>query len=266
MFNVKRMVGLAVLLVIIGFAGALFTYQSFADTKKIDEEKTFDENITDIIIETDNSRIEVIPTEDSMTKVEFAGETNTGSRQRFEAEVENGVLQVKVKEKMIRFFNFDFSIKSPVTKVYLPEAEYSSLRAETGNGKIRIENISAEDLEAKSTNGEVTLLNLKTKAITMKSVNGKINANNIEGELEAKVTNGKINLEEISLDQPIHLESVNGKIDVRVDEEPKNAEVNVEVVNGRIEIFGNNNQHTVFGDGENQVRLKTVNGSIRVGH
>ena len=266
MLNRKKLMIIAVMLLIVGFGGALFTYPSIGAGETVEEERTFTETISDVVIETDNSMIEILPTDDGMTTVEFIGDTRNKARYRYKSEVEDGTLQVSVKEKILQFFSFDFSLKSAAVRVHLPEKDYRSLTADTDNGKVRIENLTSDIISAESTNGQMVFENLQTQTVTLQSVNGKIKTKDIAGELKAEVTNGTIDVEAKSLDQPIDLESVNGKIHVRVDEEPVNSEIIVDVVNGKVDIFGSNSRHRMFGDGENVVKIQTVNGRVSVGY
>ncbi|GGN56054.1 DUF4097 family beta strand repeat-containing protein [Oceanobacillus indicireducens] len=266
MLNRRRIAFIAIVLLVIGFGGALFTYPSLSAGETVEEERTFTDTISDVVIETDNSTIEIVPTTDNVTKVEFIKDTKNNSRYRYKAEVEDGILQVTIKEKVLQFFSFDFSLKSAVTRVYLPEKDYDSLKAKTANGKVRIENLNSDIISAESTNGKMSLENLNTQTATIQSENGKISAVNISGELKAEVTNGTINVEAKSLDHPVDLESVNGKVNVQVEEEPDNAEIIVEVVNGEAIIFGSSSRHRTFGDGENLIKIQTVNGKVVVDH
>lgn len=264
MFNVKKVTMLALLLLTIGVAGAAVTYQSFADSHSVTEERIFDESITGLIVESDNSKIEISPSTDQSASVEFLYDTSRKSRYTLEATVEDGELRVKVKEKVLQFFNFDFNIKSFTTKIYLPEQTYESIMAKTENGAITIDDITAESVKAESTNGKVLFRNLNTENIIAKTENGKIKLQAVQGELQAKATNGKIELEADSIDRIINFETVNGKIVIQTDKKPVNTEIHAEVVNGSANIFGEKINHTNIGDGENKVNLRTVNGRITV--
>lgn len=266
MLNMKRITIFALLLLVIGIAGSLFTYQSYADSGPVKEEMLFNETITDIIVESNNSKIEILPSSDETAKVEFTLDSRNKSRYNLEVVVEHGTLNVKVKEKILQFFNFDFNFKSVVTRVYLPEQTYDSVMAKTENGAVTIENIAATSVTGESTNGSITMKSLNAQEIITKTENGKINLVAVEGELRAQATNGQIKLETETIDHPIDFETVNGKILIQTNEKPKNAEISVDVVNGSVNIFGENNRHTVIGNGENKISLHTVNGGITVGN
>lgn len=257
---------IAIALLIIGFGGALFTYDSLTKAGEVIEERIFTETVHDITIASDNAVIEVVPTNEDTTKVEWIGNGRNDSSYRFDAVINDGILQVEAKEKILQFFNFDFFKKSTTLKIHLPEQEYEVLDVKTGNGKIEITDMTANKLLAKSENGMMTFNNLHTQQANFQSDNGKIDMINVEGDLDVEVINGMITMKTESLNQPVHLESVNGKINVQVDEEPTNAEIFVEVTNGTVDVFGENNQHTVFGDGAYRIHLKTVNGQVDVGY
>ncbi len=264
MLNGKRITLLALLLLVIGIIGSAMTYQSYADSEPVTEESIFDEKITDIIAESNNATIEMIPSANDSVKVEFLFDGSNKSRYKFEAAVENGELRVKLKEKVIQFFNFDFDIKPLVIKIYLPEQSYESIIAKTENGRITIDQVATDTIEGISTNGGILLKDLHTQKVLAKTENGKIELQDVEGELQAKATNGKIELDTDHIDRLIDFETVNGKILIRTKEKPENAEIHAEVVNGSISIFGEKNQQTIIGDGDNKVNLKTVNGNIAV--
>lgn len=264
MLNQKRITILALLLLVIGVIGALMTYQSFADSEPITEEVVFSETITDVIVESDNSKIEIIPSAEESAKVEFLYDTSNKSRYKFETAVENGELKVKVKEKILQFFNFDFNLKSFAIKVYLPEQTYESIIAKTVNGRITVDHIAAGSIISESTNGNIILKDLSTQKVKTKTENGKINFQAVEGELQAKATNGRIELDTDHMDRAIDFETVNGKLIIHTEQTPENAEIRAKVVNGSVNIFGEKNHHTIIGDGTNKINLKTVNGSITV--
>jgi DUF4097 and DUF4098 domain-containing protein YvlB len=262
MLNTKRIAVLGVLLLIIGAAGAFLTYPSMAEMEQKTEEHVFAEEIRAVHVDTDNSKIEIMPSPDSTAKVEFEIPGRQNEKYNLDAIVENGVLEVKVKEKMLQFFNFDFNLKSFMTRVYLPEETYEAITVQTDNGAIIMEEITALSVEAGSTNGTITLALLDAEKITVHATNGMIDFKEVQAALHAETTNGQIKLQAETTTQPIDFETVNGKINIELDAEPGNAEIRAEVVNGKVDIFGENSSHRTFGTGENQVNLQTVNGSI----
>ncbi|MHA6252878.1 DUF4097 family beta strand repeat-containing protein [Oceanobacillus sp. CAU 1775] len=264
MFNIKRVSIIAFFLPIIGIVGAIFTYSSYANSEPALEEFTFREVITDLQVESDNAKIEILPSMNDSTDVVFEIDTNKKSRYNLEAAVENGVLKVKVKEKILQFFNFDFNWKPIITKVYLPEDSYDSIHAKTINGTVHIENLFVKAINARSTNGSLIMQNLHTEQIVTEVENGQINFEAVFGDLQARTTNGRIELNADRLNYPIDFETVNGRIKVQVDETPENAEIRAEVVNDSSKIFGIKSNQSTTGNGEIKINLKTVNGSITV--
>jgi HSP20 family molecular chaperone IbpA len=264
MLNTKRWKVIGILLLVIGAVGAIFTYPSMADTEQVTEEHQFDEEITAVTVDSDNSRLEFFPSADNTTRVEFELPGNQKQRYNLAATVEDGVLKVEANEKILQFFSFGFNFDSFVTSVYLPEEMYDSIIAETSNGAIVMEEISASTVEAASTNGAVIFDRLDVESVTANATNGTIEFIDVHATLHAETTNGRINLQTDSIEHPIDFETTNGKINIVVDQIPENAEIRANVTNGSVDVFGEDSSFRTFGNGDISINLKTVNGSITV--
>ncbi len=86
----------------------------------------------------------------------------------------------------------------------------------------------------------------------------------IIGDLKGRTNNGSISLVTSNLDRPIDLETHNGKINIQTEKEPTNVRFDTSVHNGKITILDDTNFSNIIGDGDNLVKLKTYNGSIKV--
>ena len=74
MINIKKIAIAALILLLIGVAGSLFTFKSMNKSEQVSEEKIINnDRYTNIDITTDNAKIELIPTNDATTKVELSG-------------------------------------------------------------------------------------------------------------------------------------------------------------------------------------------------
>ncbi|MFD2043312.1 DUF4097 domain-containing protein [Ornithinibacillus salinisoli] len=262
----KLLITIAVSLIIIGGIGSMVTFQSVFASEPVSKEESFDEqDILNINIESDNSRVEILPTKETTTKVEFTAAEKKNKKYNFQADVENGSLNIVLKEKrFFKFFSFDFSFSGPTLKVYVPEKQYEALNIDVINGKINVEDLHVNLATIETVNGAIQLRDMETNATKVNSENGKVSLRHVRGEIIGEVTNGSISLVVDHLDRPIDLESVNGKLRIETEQEPTNATIDVDVVNGKVDIFGNDSRHTVIGDGENLIKLETVNGSIKV--
>ncbi|MEN2768924.1 DUF4097 family beta strand repeat-containing protein [Ornithinibacillus xuwenensis] len=257
---------LASILLIVGIIGSVLTYRASNASERIMEKKAFDvNNITEFYVESDNASVEIIPTDEEVMTVEFtANESHT--KYKFEAKQDGNKLSVIAKEKFLKFFNvsFDFDFSSPKLVIQLPEKQYENLQVDVDNGKIIAENLTIENVDLESENGRIRVSSLDATSTKVQSENGRIELQDVTGAITGDVTNGSTTLITDNLDRPIDLESVNGRIEVQTENEPTNATIDISVVNGKGEIFGRDSEHEIFGDGENKVNLKTVNGSVTV--
>ena len=262
MINVKKLSIIALVLLLIGVIGCLFTFSQVTNKETTTEEKTISEIVTDIRIDTDNAAVEIVPTKDKETRIELVSKGMDVSKLDFTADVEGKKLSVQLKDR--RTFSFGFHIQSLHLKVYVPDESYKTFVVESDNGKLQISGLKSEDLNVKSQNGRVELNDIITEKVEVKSANGKVELNNVEGKLVGSSNNGKITLVTKDLDREIDFESNNGKIMIKTENEPTNTTFDVHVDNGRVDILGKYEGDTVIGKGENLVKLETNNGKIEI--
>ena len=283
MLNVKKIAVTALVLLLVGIIGTIFTVGSIAETTVPETTELHEENYDDIVIQTNNAVVEVLPTSDEFTTVEFIGNSENNQKYEVKADVKEDTLSVNVKERWYKFFNFDFSIQSPKLTVYVPEKTYNSIQVETDNGRVDANGLEANDIRISSNNGRanaseldvkelhvttnngrIELQDIQSTHVTSEADNGQIHLENVDGELTGRTSNGKITLITEHLDRPIDFSTNNGQINIQAENEPTNAIFDVKVDNGSVKIFGNSNWDTVVGNGDNLIKLTTDNGSITV--
>jgi len=279
MIKKTAMVGLGLLLV--GIAGSIFTFKSVNGAKEVTEEKVeIHDEFDEIEISANEARVEVLPTDDSKARVELTGGY---SNYRLSADVDGSTLKVDVGHRQKKLFNFGFSSALLSLKVYVPEKEYQSLKIESGNGRVRADDLQAKvvhvetdnghiklnhmkssEVTAEADNGTIDMENVEASTVTTRADNGKIMLDGVEGKLFGKTNNGSISLVTYDLDRVIDFETDNGKIKIQTEKEPTNAIIDAKVDNGKVTIFGESNWDTVIGDGDNLIKLTTNNGMITV--
>lgn len=79
MINKKSLSIIAGIIFIIGIIGSLFTYRSIAAVP-VSEEKVINNNVSSVIIDTNNVRVNINPTTDSNVKVKLDGEVNPNEK------------------------------------------------------------------------------------------------------------------------------------------------------------------------------------------
>ncbi|TQR18506.1 DUF4097 family beta strand repeat-containing protein [Psychrobacillus soli] len=231
---------------------------------KSDEILIKDNNYTNIHVESGNASVEILPTKESETKVEYSGKIRKKFNYRFHAEVKRDTLFVELNEKRWNFFHFGFGPHSIKLTIHVPEKEYNELKTELDNGRINVHDINVQAIDLETDNGIIDLQNVEAQTIRLKSDNGQILMQDVNGSIDAETDNGRIILTTTDLDRPIDLKTDNGLIEIQTDKEPTNATIHVKVDNGRINVFGAENKQTVFGDGVNKINLESDNGRITV--
>lgn len=264
----KLLIIIASCLFVLGVVGSLITYQTAgASSEDVTETKVVEnQNIMKLDIETDNARVDVLPTTDENIKVEFVAPGTNISKYKFTVEEEGNSLSIEVKEKRLQFLSFDLdlSFKGPNVTLYLPEKQYEELDIDVINGRVNIEDVKVADVEVETVNGRIELTQLQTTTTSVSSENGGIQLTNVDGEITSEVVNGRTTVLTEDLDRSMNLESINGRIEVETAKGPTNATIEVDVVNGKVDIFGESSRSAVIGDGEHKIKLKTVNGNITV--
>ncbi|WP_166462386.1 DUF4097 family beta strand repeat-containing protein [Psychrobacillus vulpis] len=231
---------------------------------KADEILVEDNNYSNIEVLSENASVKVLPAKDGKTKVEFSGKIKKKSNYIFNADVNGDTLYVELKEKRWNFIQFGFTSRNIQLIVYVPEKEYQSLKTEIDNGKIKTESIHANEISLETDNGLIDMNNIVADNVQVKTDNGQIRMEEVEGAIHAKTDNGRIILTSNNLDRSINLKTDNGLIQIQTDKEPTNATIDAQVDNGKIEVFGTSNKQTIFGNGENLIKLETDNGKITV--
>ncbi|HDR7606742.1 DUF4097 family beta strand repeat-containing protein [Bacillus mycoides] len=285
MINKKKLSIIAGIIFIIGIVGSLFTYRSIA-TVPISEEKVINNNnVSSVIIDTNNVRVNINPTTESNMKVTLDGEVNPNIERTLATDEKDSTLLISYKEKQQIWFNFNISeVLVPLTlNVYLPEKQYDSLKISnnngyvsakqqntthfdinTSNGRVELREINSQKINAETNNGSMDFKDITAQNIHVKSNNGRIMLDHVEGELEGQSKNGSLSLKTNELDRNLNFTTHNGKINIETEKEPTNVQFNVSVDNGKANILNKYNGNAVIGKGENQIKLNTHNGSISV--
>ncbi|MCU9601165.1 hypothetical protein [Pallidibacillus thermolactis] len=80
MLNIKKISLIALLLLLIGVIGCLLTFQSAFQAEPIHEERTFNQDIKHIKINSDNATVNVMRTSDPEIVAELTGTNSKGRK------------------------------------------------------------------------------------------------------------------------------------------------------------------------------------------
>jgi len=137
---------------------------------------------------------------------------------------------------------------------------------DTSNGRLTLENVSADDINLDTSNGgcyltDVTVVN----DLTMDSSNGKIMLTNIVADsIKGDTSNGRITATNLVSDD-IDLDTSNGSISVTISGNKDDYEVDVDTSNGDIDWDGLGVTDGIINeDAPKKLRLHTSNGDIDI--
>lgn len=279
---IKRLSIIGLVLFLVGIIGSIFTINTQFKQAEMLEEKVIGTNdFNNIDLYTNNAKITILPTDNSEPKVEVYGNY---ARYEMTADVKEDTLKVDVKTKRDKIFSFDLFSKNLSLTVYIPQKLYeninvqsnnghidigdlegSDINAETDNGKIHFDSVNGKTVRLETNNGSIDLQTIKADRIKAYTDNGKIEIEDIDGEIVGETNNGSISLRTDNLEQPIELQSNNGKIEIWTKNKPQNAILDLKTHNGKIRVFGESNWDTIIGNGDNLIKLTTENGRITIG-
>lgn len=302
MKNRRTLVALAFLLLLLGGIGTAVTYASY-DPVEVQETAVNDgEGITGIDIRVNNEKLIVLPSSEETFRAELQGSGKARDKDRLSMKKEGGNLVIGTERQRNPIFSFNFLKRSLTLTVYVPERMYERLDIEVDNGAIEVHDLQAKQINASSDNGRVTMRNIisdkasistsngrvelrdiasselnahsnngkiimqkvEADALQFTTNNGRIELDAVNGELRGRTNNGGISVKTDHMDRQMDLETDNGSIEIQTENEPTNAILDVRTDNGKVTIFDQENWNSVIGDGENQIKLNTNNGSITV--
>jgi Toastrack DUF4097 len=156
---------------------------------------------------------------------------------------------------------------------HLPD-EFGFLGGPSGSVDYRITLPATVRLEASTVNGQIEVEGVAGN-LRMSSVNGSVTASDVQGEVHASTVNGKVEVSHRTLSAQAHHEysCVNGTIRVYLPESAT-GHFHVEWVNGSVDSDfpidlnssgpGHRAVDTQLGEGQNDFKFSTVNGTIRI--
>ncbi len=286
MNKIKYFSFIGLTLLLIGLVGAALTFRGYFKATDIAIRKELPKSeFSEINVKTDAVILNIVVTNEE-PRVELSGKTKD--------EVDENDLEVKVEddELLIQYkpnsdwLNIDlFNWIRPLELiVYIPEKQYQDLTLVNNSGTINIEKvksdtmtlqvdngkIDAEDLVvtnivASADNGICNLADVTATSTNVECDNGSLKLDHVTGALKGKVNNGKISVMTDQMDVPMDFKSDNGKISILTKTMPTNVQFNVTVDNGSVDIFNDDYRNgDRIGDGDNQIKLTTNNGSIQI--
>lgn len=264
MSTLKRLIIVAIILIIIGLVGSLFTIKSIFDRVEfVTDEQIVNDSYHNVHVNVENMSVKLYVTNERETKIV----TSTTDKNKTITKINDDTLTITVDESTsprLTFPNFGSSSAVPTLTVYLPKDKYKLINVKSKNGMITAGNIEAEELSVKTVNGLVWLESIQSNITKVLTENGMINLSYIKGDIKSETKNGKISYEAENIDQNIDFKTVNGLISIQTEDEPTNVTFDISVELGKVDLFGSNSQNAVYGEGEHLIKLTTSLGKVTV--
>ncbi|RKD69583.1 putative adhesin [Sinobaca qinghaiensis] len=260
----KKIIFVSFILIFIGIAGSIFSFNQL-DSKAYSAEKTLDEPFTNLSIDINNDSIELLATEDSVTRMEIQGLDSENSDEEVTMEVRDDTLFIESADSP-QLFNIGLFSEEAKLTVYLPETTYQSVVMKTDNGNLHASRLDVESMIADTNNGNIGLEEMTGSRTEVNTANGNVEITEVSGEISGTSNNGDITFSTSAIENPINLETDNGNIEISTETKPANADFAIKTDNGTARLFGEDNSKEVFGEGEIPVTLRSHNGDITVDH
>lgn len=177
-----------------------------------------EEDFDNILIDTDNTDIMFVLSEDDKCKVECYEEKKI----KHDVNIENNTMSIKAVNEKSFLDYIAINYGSPKITVYLPETEYGTLSIDesTGNielpkdfrftnvdlelstGDVRIFSSVSELIKVEASTGNISISNTSSGDIDLSVSTGTININNVicEGEIKTNVSTGAVNVTDVECD------------------------------------------------------------------
>ena len=149
----------------------------------------------------------------------------TSEQHPYRAAVENGALTLRSEEREnARGFHFSFfndGVKlflnqpSPTVELFLPSGALLDLKAQTGNGSIRLEEVRGLcDVELETSNSRISVRQVTVKSLEARTSNSRLVLEDVESKqtIRGKTSNARIEASGVKAGGEIILNASNGRI------------------------------------------------------
>ncbi|MBQ8388655.1 MAG: DUF4097 family beta strand repeat protein [Clostridia bacterium] len=169
------------------------------------------EDFNGISIDTETSDVVFLPSEDGKCRVVCYENVKA----KHKVEVVDGVLKIEVNNtRKWTDYIFNVSFSSPHLTVYLPRAEFDSIRVNTATGRIELSNLSLNSLDLSVTTGDISVSGVTcTGKVKIETTTGDIKLTSLNcRELKIDGTTGNSTLKSVIASERILVELTTGDI------------------------------------------------------
>lgn len=244
--------------------------------KDVSEEKVYKiDNLNIIDIDISSTDIKIVPIDGDEIKINLNGKVQVNSEKsipELDTEIDNDTLTIKLKQVMgIGIFYYKGEVD---LEIGIPKEYKNDLDIKVSSADVTINNLKVNKFNFKSSSGNLDLEQFETDESILKVSSGKINALNFSGDLQVKLTSGKVNVEYKKLNNNVTMECTSGDIELKL---PENSEFNLKANTSSgdittdfpISLIGTINNKSLegtVGNSDNNIEIKTISGDINIAH
>lgn len=179
-----------------------------SEYKKVVFDKSYDNNVENIIIENDIGGIHIKQAKDNQIKVEITGKDKKEYLKKIKVSSDNNILNIKVDDGNRNFFNFNAKY-SRIT-IYLPKNYDKKMSIKTDIGNIYVDSFAKLNLSAISETGNISIS--KAKNINANCDMGNIKIKNALNYVNIKNNMGNIKINNLNITKDSTIKNDMGNI------------------------------------------------------
>lgn len=225
--NNKRWSLLAIILIIIGFAGMAYQSFNFGDEDPYHEQKWTLEALNSLTVESGyDIDVEVIESTNGTNYIEIRGNMAEDTINRLKKTTVSGPnvnLDLSRSNKWsFMVINFQSS-KQHMTVALTDPAMIDQINFKLHSNSGQFKGLSAKNIELTTSSGNLTASSITSEHLTMKATSGNLKASEIKGETEIRIGSGNVKVEQIQGNLTAHgtsgelsVEDAEGAIDAKL--------------------------------------------------
>ncbi|WP_410770554.1 DUF4097 family beta strand repeat-containing protein [Fontibacillus sp. BL9] len=225
--NNKRWSLLAIILIIIGFAGMAYQGFDFGDENPYHKQKWTLDSLNSLVVDSSyDVDVEFIKSSDGSNYIEVSGNMAQDTIDKLKAATVSGPdVSIDLTEKTKWSFmviNFQSSKQHMTVAMADPSMiDRIDFKLHSNNGHFT--GLQAKDIELTTSSGNLTLSSITSEHLTIKATSGNVTATDIQGETEIAVASG--NTKVVNLHGGLTTHGTSGKLTVIGAEGPLDAKL-----------------------------------------
>ncbi len=171
---------------------------------------TVTEDFDSILVNTSTADISFLPSEDGVCRVVCYER----AKEKHSAEVNDGRLEIELRDERRWYDYISFGFKSPKLTVYLPKSAYKTIEIDESTGDIRLPaGFSFESVDTTLSTGNLHLGASVSGAVVVEGSTGNVSVTGASiGSLDVKISTGDVHLDNLTVTENVSIKVSTGKV------------------------------------------------------